>query len=433
MSGAHDRVGGSGVMPRVLLVAATTGYQVRSFTDAAARLSVDLLFATDRCHMLDDPWQDQAVPIRFHDEDAAVRAITTATADRPVDGVLAVGDQPAVIAAGAAHALWLRGHPPEAVRISANKLLTRMRLRETDLPSPWFSSLPIDVSAETASTESTFPCVVKPLSMAASRGVIRANTPDELVEAIHRVRGLLRLPRVQAMRDPTNLTLLVEEYVAGWEVAVEGVMTDGALQILAIFDKPDPLEGPFFEETIYVTPSGLPDSDGRRISQAVTRAAAALGLSDGPIHAECRVNERGVFVLEVAARPIGGLCGKALRFDATGDTEVTLEELLLRHAVGETVTSYRREPQAAGVMMIPIPTDGLYKRVAGLDEARAVAHIEEIFITAKLDQRIQPLPEGGSYLGFIFARAPRPEEVVGALRASHERLRFEIEPSIPMV
>ena len=433
MSGAHDRAGGSGVMPRVLLVAATTGYQVRSFTDAAARLGVDLRFATDRCHVLDDPWQDRAIPIRFHDEDAAVRAITAASVDRPVDGVLAVGDRPAVIAAGAAHALRLRGHSPDAARICANKLLTRVRLREADLLSPWFASLPIDVSAESVSAESAFPCVVKPLSMAASRGVIRANTPDELIEAVHRVRGLIRLPGVQAMRGPTTLTLLVEEYVAGCEVAVEGVMSDRALQILAIFDKPDPLEGPFFEETIYVTPSRLPHSDGRRISQAVTRAVSALGLSDGPIHAECRVNERGVFVLEVAARPIGGLCAKALRFDGAVDTEMTLEELLLRHAVGETVTPYRRETQAAGVMMIPIPTDGLYKRVAGLDEARAVEYIEEIVITAKLDQRIQPLPESGSYLGFIFARAPRPKEVVGALRASHERLRFEIEPSIPMV
>ena len=419
--------------PHVLLVAATTGYQVRSFTDAVARLGVDLLFATDRCHVLDNPWQDRAIPIRFHDEDAAVRAITAATADDPVDGVLAVGDRPAVIAAGVAHALRLRWHSPDAARIAANKLLTRVRLREADLPSPWFTSLPIDASTESVSDAITFPCVVKPLSMAASRGVIRANTTDELIAAVHRVRGVLRLPGVQAMRDPTTLTLLVEEYVAGWEVAVEGVMSDRALQILAIFDKPDPLEGPFFEETIYVTPSRLPDSDRRRIAQAVTRATSALGLSDGPIHAECRVNERGVFVLEVAARPIGGLCAKALRFDGAGDTVVTLEELLLRHAVGETVTAYRRETQAAGVMMIPIPTDGLYKRVAGRDDARAVKHIEEIVITAKLDQRIRPLPEGGSYLGFIFARAPRHEEVVGALRASHERLRFEIEPSIPMM
>ena len=418
---------------RVLLVAATTGYQVRSFTDAVARLGVDLVFATDRCHVLDDPWQDRAIPILFHDEDAAVRAIVAATADDPVAGVLAVGDRPAVIAAGAAHALRLRWHPPDAARISANKLLTRVRLREADLPSPWFIALPIDASAESVSDAVTFPCVVKPLSMAASRGVIRANTADELIAAVHRVRGLLRLPGVQATRDPTTLTLLVEEYVAGWEVAVEGVMSDRALQILAIFDKPDPLEGPFFEETIYVTPSRLSNSAGRRIAQAVTRAASALGLSDGPIHAECRVNERGVFVLEVAARPIGGLCAKALRFDGAGDTEVTLEELLLRHAVGETVTAYRRETQAAGVMMIPIPTDGLYKRVAGRDDARAVDYIEEIVITAKPDQRIRPLPEGGSYLGFIFARAPQHEEVVGALRASHARLRFEIEPSMPMM
>ena len=419
-------------IPRVLLVAATTGYQIRSFAAAAARLGVELLLATDRCHVLEDPWQDRAVPIRFHDEDGALEAIKSATRERPLSGVLAVGDRPAVIAAIAAHALWLRGHPPDAVRLAANKLLTRVRLREGGLPSPWFSSVPIDVAAESVIAQVAFPCVVKPLSLAASRGVIRANTPEELVEAIQRVRTLLRLPDVQAMRDPVNLALLVEEYISGREVAVEGVMSSGELQILAIFDKPDPLQGPFFEETVYVTPPGLPDADVSRLGQALSRAAIALGLSHGPVHAECRVNDRGVFVLEIAARPIGGLCGRALRFDGPDTPDVSLEELLLRHAIGERVSAYRREARAAGVMMIPIPTDGLYKRVAGLDEAREVKHIEEIIITAKLDQRIQPLPEGGSYLGFIFARAPRHDDVVSALRVAHERLRFEFAATIPV-
>ena len=420
-------------MPTVLLVAATTGYQLRSFGDASARLGVELVFATDRCHVLDDPWRDNAIPVRFHDEDGAVQAIKQAAVDRPLDGVVAVGDRPAVIAALVADQLSLQGNPPDAVRVASNKLLTRIRLREAGLPSPWFSSMPLDVPTERLLDHITFPCVVKPLSMAASRGVTRADTPAELETAVDRVRSLLRLPDVQTLRDPTNLALLVEGYVPGREVAVEGVVTAGELQWLAIFDKPDPLEGPAFEETIYVTPSGLPERELRQVVQSVAGAVSALGLTDGPIHAECRVNDQGVFILEVAARPIGGLCSKALRFSGPRGEDAALEEVLLRHALGQIVLPYRREAQAAGVMMIPIPADGLYKHVAGLKEARSVGHVEEIIITAKPDQRIRPLPEGGSYLGFIFARAARADEVVGALRAAHERLHFEIEPPLPLL
>ena len=421
-------------MSRVLLVAATTGYQVRSFGKTAERLGVELVFATDRCHVLDDPWRDGALPIRFYDEKSAVQVITAAAGDRPFDGVLAVGDRPVVIAALAADALRLRGNPPDAVRVAGNKLRTRVRLREAGLPVPWFCSVPGDALPASALGQAvTFPCVVKPLSMAASRGVMRANTPDELEAAVIRVRRLLRLPEVQALRDPANLALLVEAYIPGREVALEGVLAAGQLQVLAVFDKPDPLEGPFFEETIYVTSPGDVDTDLQQIGHAVRRAVEALGLTNGPIHAECRLNEKGVFVLEVAARPIGGLCAKALRFSGPADASATLESVLLRHAVGQPVTAYRREEQASGVMMIPIPTEGRYKQVAGLDEAGAVDNVEEIIITAKRDQRIQAPPDGGSYLGFIFARAERPDEVVGALRAAHECLRFDIEPSIPIV
>ena len=279
----------------------------------------------------------------------------------------------------------------------------------------------------------SFPCVVKPLSMSASRGVMRANTPADLEEAMTRARSLLRLPDVQALRDPANMTVLVEEYLPGTEVAIEGVLTDGVLQTLAVFDKPDPLEGPFFEETIYVTASDGTGGAPHRGSQAVACAATALGLTDGPVHAECRVTESDVFVLEVAPRPIGGLCSKSLRFAGPNGETASLEEVLLRHALGEPVTDFRREDVASGVMMIPIPRDGLYKGVSGLDRARAVKDVEEIVITAKRDQRIQPLPEGGSYLGFIFARAEQPTQVVSALREAHSVLAFEIASAIPIL
>ena len=419
-------------MPRVLLIAATTGYQIRSFGEAAERLDVELVMATDRCHVLDDPWRDSAIAIRFQDEVAAVEEIRAALIESPVRGVLAVGDRPALIAALAAEALELRGSPPNAVRIAGNKLLTRIRLREAELPVPWFTEVRLDEPGSDVADRISFPCVVKPLTMSASRGVMRVDTLKQFEMAMDRISHVLERSDVEG-RDPSHLTILVEQYLPGGEVAVEGVLTDGVLQIFAVFDKPDPLEGPFFEETIYVTPSGATDRADLEVRQAVSRSAAAFGLTDGPVHAECRIGTNGVFVLEVAPRPIGGLCAKALQFLAPSGETVSLEEVLLRQALAEPVTEYRREDLASGVMMIPIPGDGLYKNVVGLESARAVDHIEEIVITAHRDQRIRPLPEGGSYLGFIFARADLPAQVESALRSAHRCLKFEIGAPIPIV
>ena len=420
-------------MPRVLLVAETTGYQIRSFARAAERLGAEIVLASDRCHVLDDPWRDNAIPITFRDETGAVESIRQGLAGRPVGGVVAVGDRPALVGALAAEALWLSGHPPDAVRVAGSKLLMRRRLHEAGLACPWFTPVGLEETAQSVAERVSFPCVVKPLSMSASRGVMRADTPEELDVAMTRTRQLLRLLDVQAMRDPASLAVLVEQYLPGREVALEGLLTKGTLQTLAVFDKPDPLVGPFFEETIYVTAATGTGAEVRRYDEVVARAAAAVGLSDGPVHAECRIGEDEVFVLEVAPRPIGGLCSRTLRFVAANGELVSLEEVLLHHALMEPVGEYRRETLAAGVMMIPIPEDGRYKGVDGLVSARAVDHVEEIVITAKRDQRIRPLPEGGSYLGFIFARAEQPDEVVSSLREAHSRLRFEIAAPIPIL
>ena len=419
-------------MSRVLLIAATTGYQIRSFGEAAARLGVELVLATDRCHVLDDPWRDQAIAIRFQDEVSAVEGIRAALTERPVDGVLAVGDHPALIAALTAEALTLPGSPPDAVGIAGNKLLTRIQMREAGLPVPWFTAVHLDEPLLDIADRISFPCVVKPLMMSASRGVMRVDTLEQLEQARDRISQLLERSDAKG-RDPSRSTFLVEQYLPGREVAVEGVVTNGVLQIFAVFDKPDPLEGPFFEETIYVTPSVETSGVDLEIRQAVGCSVAAFGLTEGPVHAECRIGADGVFVLEVAPRPIGGLCAKALRFLAPGGETASLEEVLLRQALAEPVSEYRREDLASGVMMIPIPNDGLYKNVGGLDSARAVDHIEEIIITARRDQRIRPLPEGGSYLGFIFARAEQPVQVESALRAAHSCLEFEIAVPIPIV
>ncbi|MEQ1730450.1 MAG: ATP-grasp domain-containing protein [Vicinamibacterales bacterium] len=421
-------------MRRVLLVATTTGYQTRAFGDAAARVGVELVFATDRCAVLDDPWRDSAIPVRFHAPAGSVRRIAAVHRAHPFAAVMAVGDRPAVLAARARAVLGLQGHSADAAVAARHKLETRTRLRSAGLPTPAFSVQPLDTDVATLSAAVTFPAVVKPVSLSGSRGVMRVNDETELVAAVERLRALLARPDVRVERDPAHALLLVESFIEGHEFALEGLMTDGALRTLAIFDKPDPLDGPFFEETIYLAGGEPGEADRRRIEDAVTAAARAIGLQHGPIHAECRVQASGVYVLEVAARPIGGICARSLRFEQPqGPTRISLEELLLRHALGEDVSGWQREAQASGVMMIPIPRRGVYKGVTGVEAAREVAGIDDVVITAKLDQLLLPLPEGASYLGFIFAHADTPGEADRALRVAHGRLAFTVVPDLPVL
>jgi biotin carboxylase len=416
---------------RVLLLATTTGYQIRSFGEAAERLGVRLVFASDRCDRLDDPWWDDAIAVRFHDTEASVAAVTSAWSGPPPDGIVAVGDRPTVLAAHLAAAFGIPGNPPAAAERSRNKLAARGAFQQSHLPTPGYRAVPLDCDVATLAREVTYPAVVKPLALSGSRGVMRVNDAGECVRAFERLRGLLHAPDVLLERDAAHGQALIESFIPGREFAIEGLLLDGALRPLAIFDKPDPLDGPFFEETIYVTPSREPADVQQRILRAVRDAAQALGLRHGPVHAECRVDQDRVYVLEVAARPIGGLCSKALRFAGPRGL-ASLEEVLLRHALGEPIDEYRREPPASGVMMIPIPRRGVYRDVEGLEEARAVPDVHDVRITAKAGTTIVPLPEGRSYLGFIFARAPEADAVERALRDAHARLRFHIDREIPV-
>ncbi|MCU1339941.1 MAG: ATP-dependent carboxylate-amine ligase domain protein ATP-grasp [Bryobacterales bacterium] len=404
-------------MKRVLLVAATTGYQVREFAEAARTLDVELVLATDRCHILENPWGDDAAAVRFEDPEPGIEGLA---ARGPFDGILAVGDRPACVAAQAAERLGLRFHPAEAARAAANKLLAREHFRAGGLQVPEFRRMAL---ADAALAHVRFPCVLKPLDSSASRGVIRANNQEEFRAAVERIA------RIQ------DGDLLVEDYIPGHEFALEGVVTGGKLHTLALFDKPDPLEGPYFEETIYVTPSREPEEIQRQIRETAQAAVTALGLSDGPVHAEMRVNDHGVWILEAAARPIGGLCSRVLHFVSPHLTGSywTLEQLLLRHAMGEDVSSATLAAGAHGVMMIPIPHAGVYRGVRGLEDARRVPGVEDIVITAKEGQEMFPLPEGSAYLGFLFFRGASVNKVEKGLRAAHQQLEFILSAALSVV
>ena len=402
------------------------------FGEAAERLGVDLVFATDRCDQLDDPWSDGALPVRFHQEATTVEAIIGEAERSQIHGLLAIGDQPTVTAAYAARVLGLAGNPPHAVKAARDKRLTRERLRDAGLLVPNVTVLARLADASDVAESLSYPVVLKPAVLSGSRGVIRANDAAAFVSAFTRLQRLLATEDVRALKDAAADIIMVESFIPGREYALEGLLENGRLRTLAIFEKPDPLDGPFFEETIYITPPRASRDVEATIEAAIAAATRALGLHHGPIHAECRVNDEGVFVLEVAARPIGGLCARALTFSGTDGESAGLEELLLRHALGESAESWRLAGGATGVMMIPIPEAGVYRRVEGAERALQIPHIWDLRITAKPDQILVPLPEGSSYLGFIFARADTSDAVDRALRDAHAALTFVIDRAVPL-
>lgn len=378
-------------------------------------MGIEMILATDRCHVLDNPWGDRAVPIRFEQPAESARQL----AELRVDGIVAVGDRPAWIAALAAEKLGLPFHPAYAVEAASDKHLARERFSQAGLLTPDHYQFPRDNPPPGARF---YPCVLKPLALSASRGVILARNDEEFAAAAARIRTILEHPDLERLAEPRNALIQVERYLSGLEFALEGLVTQGRLRTLAIFDKPDPLDGPYFEETMYVTPSRETSSVQGALRDAAQQAVTALGLKYGPVHAEMRLTERGVFVLEVAARPIGGLCSKSLRFESGA----SLEEIILRHALGED-PEITGEALAGGVMMVPIPKSGIYQGVAGVEEAGAVPGILGVSITAKAGQKLEMLPEGASYLGFLFASGEGAEQ---ALREAHRKLSFAIQTAL---
>lgn len=416
-------------MPRVLLLMSTQSYRAGAFLAAAKRLGVERVVAGERPQALAFVHPTGHVTLDFDDPHAACERIVAFAQRTPLDAVIAADDDGAPIAALAAERLGLPHAPFAAVYAARSKLRLREAQRRAGEPTPWFRAVPADHPVDQIAGEVECPCVVKPVHLAASRGVMRADDPAALVAAIGRLRAMLARPDAPRLwtephsGEGSGAEILVEEYRSGIEVAVEGLVTRGRLRVLAVFDKPDPLVGPTFEETIYVTPSRLAPATVASVIRAVEGTLRALGLDTGPVHAEVRIDARGAWLVEIAPRSIGGLCSRTLRF---GDG-VSLEELLLRHALGHDTESFELAPGAAGVMMIPIPYAGTLRAIHGRDSAAAVPGIEDVRIMIPVGQEVVPLPEGARYLGFLFARGRDPASVESALRGAHAALRFDIE------
>jgi len=409
---------------RVLLLMSPATYRAGAFLSAAKKLDLAVVVGIDLPETLSEYWH---VPLGldFADPETSIKTIVEFSGEHPLHAILSLDDSATELAARASAALGLAHNSPQSAEAARDKLLMRTLMSKGGAPCPIFRPFLLSDDPAEIAGQVEYPCVLKPLRLSGSRGVIRANNPAEFIAAFSRLKRLLL-----AEGNAEEATFfLVEDFIPGFEVALEGLLTRGQLKVLALFDKPDPLDGPFFEETIYITPSRLPANMQEDIARCVSIAAGSLGLQEGPVHAELRVNEQGPWMLEIAGRSIGGLCSTVLEFGSG----MCLEELILRHATGEEIAKVEREDSAAGVMMIPIPSAGILKGVHGVEEARRVPLITGIEITAKLNYALVPLPEGASYLGFIFARGKTPEEVEEAIRQAYRLLRFEIRREIPVL
>lgn len=412
-------------MPRVLLLIPSATYRAPDFMEAAERLAIEVVVGSDQRQAWAELLPGRSLQVDLENPEHGANQIAAFARQHPLDTIVSVDDGGTSVAARASERLGLPHNPFAAVLATRNKHQLRQTLAAAGIPSPFYRLLRVDADAAAVAGELPYPVVVKPLSLSASRGVIRANGPGEFVVAFERLRALLANPAVLGECAGTAHEILVEGYIAGVEVSLEGLLRDGRLQVLALFDKPDPLEGPYFEETIYVTPSRLPPQLQAQIASTAEQSALSLGLRDGPLHAEMRINDQGVWPFDIAARSIGGLCSRTLSFGAG----MSLEEIILRHATRAGIPSLTREQAATGVMMIPIPAAGVLNGVDGVTEAEALPGIISVTISIHHGQLVVPLPEGGEYLGFIFARAETPQLVEQALRAAHARLRFHIAPT----
>jgi biotin carboxylase len=404
---------------RLLLIAPPHSYRISAFLAAARRLHIEVLIASEgRFSLVSEIAAGLHVDLAAP---GALEVLLAAARERPFCGVVATDDAVVELGSRIAAVLDLPHNPPGAAQCSRRKDLSRRALQQAGVGVPAFVLIDLEQPLEAQCRALPMPCVLKPLSLSASRGVIRVDDLSQAQAACARIRAILEADPPDDRFAVTHL--LMERFVAGAEVAVEGLLHAGVFTALAIFDKPDPLDGPYFEETYYITPSRHPSAVQREILDSVEAACRALGLREGPVHAELRLTTQGCSMMEVAARTIGGECARLLQF-ATGHG---LEELVIAHATAQALDAVP-VTGAAGVLMIPIPQAGILRRIEGLPAARAVPGIEDISIATPDGYELVPLPEGASYLGFMFARAPDPAAVETALRTAHACLRIVVAP-----
>ena len=412
-----------GTSQRVLILLAKTTYRAKSFMEAGRKLGLEISVGSNHQQSLSELVPGSSLLLDPDDIITSVKGIVEFNSRYELSGVVAAEDDFAILAAAAAETIGLVQHSLKGVSAVRNKGSMRERLAGKEGHAIWFQSCDLSEDINSILETTRFPCVVKPVSLSGSRGVTRCNNSEEFMIAWTRLKKILASEGLGKGSDESLGEVVIEEYLEGREVAVEGIMDEGRLMLIGILDKPDPMEGPFFEETILITPSRLSALLQNKLMERTEQIAVSLGLENGPIHAEFRVKREEINLLEIAPRSIGGYCSRIFRFQP----ESTLEELILRHSLGRQVDHYRSQGGSEGVFMLPVPKEGKLHNVFGIEEARSVKGIKDVEITLPTGAQVLPLPDGNQYLGFLFAKGKNPEFVESALREAFSILSVEIQ------
>ncbi|MEA1888175.1 MAG: ATP-grasp domain-containing protein [Pseudomonadota bacterium] len=407
---------------RILLVSPPESYRIQPYVRAALSLDLEINLASQGEWAISSP-HSAGIGVPLEDHRSALAILLELFEHGQYDAVIGTDDSTLELAARLAEKTGLLQNLPAAVRLARRKDLSRLCLQQAGIQVPDFSIQEVSEHQLTSEPKFGFPCVIKPLALSGSRGVIRADTYEELNHGLQ--RSLKIISEETDLYEKTHL--LLEQYIPGREFAIEGMLSDGQLNILAIFDKPDPMEGPYFEETYYISPARISICERRLLVDTVQDACQAFGLITGPIHAECRINPQGAWLIELAARTIGGLCSRLLSFG----TGYSLEQLVLANAIGLDLPIELNEG-AAGVLMLPTKQAGILRRVEGVMKAEKVKYIDGVEISLREGYHVTPLPEGASYLGFIFSSAPDSDKVEQALRDAHAVLNPVVAPFWPV-
>jgi len=407
----------------VILIIPSASYRTSAFINAVEKLDLKVLVISDKSQVFSGKYPDNLMIMNFHHWKDRLDEISEWSERNGLKAVIGVDEESIVLAANISKYLKVEHNPVESVLLTKDKYLMRIELKKAGVNSPWFKRFSIHDSPNKKINEICFPCVIKPTFLSASRGVIRVNTIKELSNGFETLSELLSLEELRKRGGEQSDWILVEEYIPGKEVAIEGIVSEGKLKVLAVFDKPEPLVGPIFEETIIVTPSILPKKTLYSLFETAQIAVNALGIVKGPVHIEIRINSSGNYILECASRSIGGICSNVLEFQ----DGMSLEELILRSYLGRNVEKTKLTDTAKGVMMMPNEKRGILKEIIGVEDALNVKGVTDLQITLKPGEKLEPLPKGDRYLGFIFAEDKDQELVIKALKNAWSKIAVVLE------
>jgi len=407
----------------VILIIPSASYRTSAFIAVVEKLDLKVLVISDKSQVFSGKYPDNLIIMNFHHWKERLVEISEWSEINGLKAVIGVDEKSIVLAANLSKYLKVEHNPVESVLLTKDKYLMRIELKKAGVNSPWFKRFSIHDSSNKIINEISFPCVIKPTFLSASQGVIRVNTKKELANGIKTLNELLSLEEIRERGGEKSDWILIEEYIPGKEFAIEGIVSEGKLKVLAVFDKPEPLEGPIFEETIFVTPTSLSEKNKFSLFETAQKALNALGIVKGPVHVELRINSSGNYILECASRSIGGLCSKVLEFQGG----MSLEELIVRSYLGRNVEKSKLIGSASGVMMMPNEKMGILKEMRGIEDALNVKGVTDLQITVKPGEKLVPLPKGDRYLGFIFAEEKYQELVIKALKNAWSKIEVVLE------